>query len=153
MPRPLSPITATTTRSFGELLANSDGTRDVASAPRPTAEALRKSRRWTVSLFFISGSGKAEGSRSAQRSNLDVAEVYLVAVILQYDVTRAPIGEMRDPPVLALREQRIHARRSKIEIDDLAAVEPVLAVIAAKDQPRGVPLSHGHEPLTRVRRD
>ena len=45
------------------------------------------------------------------------------------------------------------ARRAEVELDDLRAVEPVLAVVAAEDDSRRVPLADRRQALGAVRRD
>src|SRR5690242_5334076 len=85
--------------------------------------------------------------------NLDVAIKNFIAVVLQDDMPRASIGESLQHAILALRQRRIHSRRSEIELHDLLAVEPMLAVIATKNDARGVPLPNRLQSLFVVRRD
>jgi hypothetical protein len=88
-----------------------------------------------------------------QASNSDIPVIHFVAVVLQDDVARAPLGEMRNAAVLARRERRVHGGSSEIELDDLAPVQPVLTVISAQDYPRAVPFTGRFEILVAPRRD
>ena len=60
-------------------------------------------------------------------------------MILQDDVSRSSFGESGDRAVLALRQRRVHARRAEVKLDDLHVIQPVFAMVAAKDQPLTVP--------------
>src|SRR2546422_10713058 len=64
----------------------------------------------------------------------------------------ASLGKARDRAILARREQRIHEGGAEIELEDLRAVEPVLAVVAAEDHSRVVPLAYRVEALRVIRR-
>src|SRR2546422_8695688 len=64
----------------------------------------------------------------------------------------ASLGKARDRAILARREQRIHEGGAEIELEDLRAVEPVLAVVAAEDHPRVVPLAYRVEAFGGIRR-
>src|SRR5207245_11006990 len=75
------------------------------------------------------------------------------AVVLRDDVPSPLVTEPRNRLVLAGGEQRIHVRGAELELDDLLAVEPVLAVVAPEHDPRAVPLSHGAQVLALVGRD
>src|ERR1700687_227537 len=78
MPRPLSPITATTTFSAGDPSKTNSGPmpRDAVSAPRPATEVFfRKSRRSIRSFGFMAFS-------QLQNANFDIPEIHLVDVVL-----------------------------------------------------------------------
>src|SRR3954465_93146 len=149
MPRPLSPITATLSLSAGDPSSANNGCapRVAARAPSPTTDALfRKSRRSSGSFGVMKYSG-------LQRPNLDIAEENFVDVILKHDMPGALLREVGDAVVFAFGEQRIHLRRAELELHHLGSVEPVLAVIAAKDDPRAVPFAYRRELFVGARCD
>src|SRR4051794_34652472 len=72
---------------------------------------------------------------------LDAAIPDLIVVVLKHDVTFALIGEARNRAILALRQQRIHARCLEVVANDERAVEPMLAVVSLDQNHRTIPLA------------
>src|SRR5689334_3363298 len=68
-------------------------------------------------------------------------------------MSRTTLSEIGDTVVLARGEQRIHPRRAEVIVDDLGSVQPVLAMIAAKDDTGGVPIAYRIQTLIGVWRD
>src|SRR5687768_6987551 len=142
-PRPFTPSTATTTFSLGEPPNRRYGATpgDAAIAPSPAAVVvLRKPRR---SISLLDDVIRSSLVRALSKDpNPDVSEPDGVTVILQHDLPRAPLGKPgRVAAVFALRERRVEHRRADVELHDLLAVHPVLAVVAAKNDARPIPLA------------
>ena len=85
--------------------------------------------------------------RISQLANPDAAEMHLVTVVLEDDVTTPSRREAGNRLVLALVEQRAQARRAEIEFQHLDPVQPVLSVISAKENACAVPLTDGVQSL------
>src|SRR5215207_255343 len=79
--------------------------------------------------------------RSWQNSDADVAELYLVAVILKSDVAFGRFAVVGHRLELAAGDFFVPFRRSELILEKLLSVEPVLDVIAVDDQSRGIPLA------------
>src|SRR5215469_2786625 len=74
-------------------------------------------------------------------ADLDVAERDGEAVVLQEDVAVARFAEVGPDVIFAVGDELAELRGEAFILDDLDAIEPVLAVCSANDDACGVPLA------------
>src|SRR5439155_12914505 len=92
-------------------------------------------------IWSLGGSVAFLPLRAVQIPDANVPEVHLVAVILEHGVPTPSFREPRDRAVLARGERGVHTRRAEVELHDLLAIQPVLAVRPDELDPRFVPLA------------